>query len=50
MPSSTMKTPWLATLAWLAAAMAAFVLAWATPDDAQLQLLTQPLSFDLLGE
>ncbi|AEG91184.1 hypothetical protein [Ramlibacter tataouinensis] len=32
-----MKTPWLSTLAWLAATLLALLFAWATPPDAMLE-------------
>lgn len=31
-----MKTPWTSTLAWLAAAAAAVLLAWAAPDETSI--------------
>ena len=32
-----MKTPWTQTLAWIAAALAALLLAWAAPDEASIE-------------
>lgn len=32
-----MKSPWLSTLAWLAATLLALLFAWATPPDAVLE-------------
>ena len=32
-----MKTPWMQTLAWIAAALAAVLLAMAAPDEANIE-------------
>jgi len=31
-----MKTPWTSTLAWLAAVVAAVLMAWAAPDEGSI--------------
>lgn len=31
-----MKTPWTSTLAWLAAVVAALLMAWAAPDESRI--------------
>lgn len=38
-----MKTPWASVLVWLAAAAAALLLAWATPEDSLTLRLFDPL-------
>ncbi|HYF43128.1 MAG TPA: hypothetical protein VEA35_11910 [Ramlibacter sp.] len=34
--STMMKTPWTSTLAWLAAVVAAVLMAWAAPDEGSI--------------
>jgi hypothetical protein len=38
-----MKTPWASLLGWLAAAFAALLLAWATPEDSRSLMLFESL-------
>ena len=42
-----MKSPWLHTLAWLAAVAVALLLAFASPDESSIEKLSSP-HFDML--
>ena len=44
-----MKTPWLPTLAWLAAVAAALFFAWAGPDETSLQRSSSPFTGSMFG-
>jgi hypothetical protein len=41
-----MKSPWVQTLAWIAAVVAASLFAWAAPDESSIERMSSP-HFDM---